>query len=73
MTIHTPAQAARIAVTRARFGKRAGQRRKQLDPAPLTYAHSNGIIGPTIKVLDQDTRSLIDDAMRKRAIARADS
>lgn len=65
MTIHTPAQRAAQAVTRAKWGRGKG-RRKQFDATPITHRPSNGLMGPMIKVLDADTRSLIDDAMRRR-------
>lgn len=70
MTIHSPAQRARIAVTRARFGK---GRRKKFAAVPITRVPARGLFGPMVKVLDQDTRSLIDDAVRKRVIALEDS
>lgn len=70
MTLHTRAQAARIAVTRKVWGLGKGRRRK-FEPASIAHVQSNGPMGPLVKVLD--TRSLIDDAMRRRAIAQADT
>lgn len=71
MKIRSAAQSARIAAAVARFGKRAGKRKK-FDAIPVTRIQSEGLIGPAIKVVDAQTRSLIDDAMRKRIQAMGD-
>lgn len=72
MTIHSPAQRAAQAVTRQKWGRFKGPRKKYA-ATPVTRIPSTGICGPMIKVIDADTRSLIDDAMRKRASAQAES